>query len=125
MTSGEGPRSPGDQDAVPLSDGPPEQGHAGEGGLPRIGFIGAGRVGLALGRAFSGAGWPVTAVASRDPGRRARFQGAVSGARAYAEPAAVLDDADVVFLTVRDDAIAEVWIFEGDQYLVDQLVAES
>jgi ketosteroid isomerase-like protein len=27
--------------------------------------------------------------------------------------------------TVRDGAIAEVWIFEGDQYAVDELVARS
>ncbi len=75
---------------------------------PRIGFVGAGRVGLVLGTAISRAGWPVTAVASRDPGRRERFQGAVPGAKAYAEPAAVLDDVDVAFLTVPDDAIADV-----------------
>lgn len=76
--------------------------------LPRIGFVGAGRVGLVLGTAINRAGWPVTAVASRDPGRRERFQAAVPGARAYAEPAAVLDDVDVVFLTVPDDAITGV-----------------
>ena len=51
-------------------------------GRPRIAFIGAGRVGTALGAAFARAGWQVTAVASRDPDRRARFRELVPAARA-------------------------------------------
>lgn len=76
--------------------------------LPRLGFIGAGRVGTVLGAAFVDAGWPVTAVASRSPEHRHRFQSAVPNAKAYAEPAAVLDDVEVAFLTVPDDSIATV-----------------
>jgi predicted short-subunit dehydrogenase-like oxidoreductase (DUF2520 family) len=75
---------------------------------PRLGIIGAGHVGLVLGRAFTAAGWPVVAVASRDPERRARFQAAVPGARAYPEATPVLDDVEIAFLTVPDDAIATV-----------------
>jgi predicted short-subunit dehydrogenase-like oxidoreductase (DUF2520 family) len=45
-------------------------------------------------------------VASRDEGRRRRFQGVVPGARSFADPLAVLDEADLIFLTVPDDAIA-------------------
>jgi predicted short-subunit dehydrogenase-like oxidoreductase (DUF2520 family) len=75
---------------------------------PRIGFVGAGPVGLTLARAFSAAGWPVVAVASRDPARRAAFQAAVPGARALPEPAGVLDEAAIIFLTVPDDAIAPI-----------------
>lgn len=75
---------------------------------PRLGFVGAGRVGTALAIAFARAGWPVTAIASRDPERRRRLQAALPGAAAFAEAAAVLDDADIVFLTVPDDAIAPV-----------------
>ena len=76
--------------------------------LPRLGFIGAGRVGLALGTAFSRAGWPVTAVSSRDAARRLRFQSAVPNSKGYAEAAGVLDDVEVAFLTVPDDAVAQV-----------------
>jgi predicted short-subunit dehydrogenase-like oxidoreductase (DUF2520 family) len=76
--------------------------------LPRLGFIGAGRVGTVLGTAFVAAGWPVTAVASRNPERRHRFQSAVPNAKAYAEAAAVLDDVEVAFLTVPDDAIGSL-----------------
>ena len=32
---------------------------------------------------------------------------------------------EVIGPTVRDGAIAEVWIFEGDQYAVDELAARS
>jgi predicted short-subunit dehydrogenase-like oxidoreductase (DUF2520 family) len=77
-------------------------------GRPRIGFIGAGRVGTVLGAAFSRAGWEVTGVASRDPARRARFRELVPSARAFADASNVLDEADLIFVTVPDDAIAAV-----------------
>ena len=83
------------------------QDHGGD-GRPRLGFVGAGRVGTALGVAFARAGWDGTAVASRENRRRVRFMEAVAGARAYEEPAMVLDDADLVFVTVPDDAIVDV-----------------
>ena len=73
---------------------------------PSIGIVGAGRVGLALGRAFAAAGWPVVAVASRDAGRRDAFRSAVPDARAFVEPAGVLDEASLIFLTVPDDVVA-------------------
>ena len=75
-------------------------------GRPRIGFVGAGHVGTALAVAFGRAGWSVTAFASRDEARRRQFAALVPGARGFAEPNAVLDDADLVFLTVPDDAVA-------------------
>lgn len=77
-------------------------------GRPRLAFVGAGHVGTALAVAFARAGWPVTAVASRDEARRADFTSRVPGSRGFAEPTAVLDDADVMFLTVPDDAVAAV-----------------
>ena len=47
-------------------------------------------------------------MASRDEGRRTRFQQLVAGARAFEEPQAVLDEAELIFITVPDDAIAAV-----------------
>src|SRR5687768_13913549 len=80
--------------------------HHGDDGKPRIAFVGAGRVGTALAVAFARAGWQVTAIASRDDERRSQFVGKVPSARSFAEPTAVLDEADLIFLTVPDDAIA-------------------
>jgi predicted short-subunit dehydrogenase-like oxidoreductase (DUF2520 family) len=65
-------------------------------------------VGIPLASAFARAGWPVTAVASRDPRRRAAFRTQVPDAKGFAEPAAVLDESDLIFLTVPDDAIAPI-----------------
>src|SRR3954453_16683579 len=82
--------------------------HAGEprdDGKPRIAFGGAGHVGTVLAVAFSRAGWPVNAVASRDPDRRARFSQLVPGARGFAERSALLHDPDLVFLPQPDDPI--------------------
>ena len=68
--------------------------------------MGAGAVGTALGVALTPGGWPIAAVASRDAGRRERFRSLVPGARAFAEAHAVLDEVELVILTVPDDAIA-------------------
>ncbi len=72
---------------------------------PYLGIVGAGAVGTALGVALSRAGWPVVAVASRDPGRRERFVELVGGVRAFAEAQAVLDEVEIVILSVPDDAL--------------------
>jgi predicted short-subunit dehydrogenase-like oxidoreductase (DUF2520 family) len=75
---------------------------------PLIGIIGAGAVGTALGAALHRADWPVVAVASRDAARRERFRSLVPGARAFAEAPAILDEAELVILTVPDDAIEQL-----------------
>jgi predicted short-subunit dehydrogenase-like oxidoreductase (DUF2520 family) len=79
--------------------------HSGPADRPQIGIVGAGPVGTALGIAFSRAGWPVAAVASRDAARRERFRQLVPGVRAFAEANAVVDDVELVFLTVPDDVV--------------------
>ena len=76
-------------------------------GKPRIGIVGAGRVGTALGVAFSRAGWPVAAVATRDIERRERFLTLVPGSRALAA-SDLPDEVELLFLTVSDDAVAPV-----------------
>jgi predicted short-subunit dehydrogenase-like oxidoreductase (DUF2520 family) len=85
-------------------------GRAGEepGQRPIVGIVGAGAVGTALGVALTRAGWPVAAVASRDPARRERFRQLVEGARAFAEANALLDEVELVILAVPDDAIPSV-----------------
>jgi predicted short-subunit dehydrogenase-like oxidoreductase (DUF2520 family) len=75
---------------------------------PRIAFIGAGRVAAALARGFARAGYPVAAVASRRTGSAAAIAAAVEGCRAADSLQSAADGADIVFLTVPDDAIAPV-----------------
>lgn len=75
---------------------------------PTVGIVGAGAVGTALGVAIGRAGWPVVAVASRDPGRRERFRSLVPDAKAFMEPAAILDEVELAILAVPDDAIASI-----------------
>ena len=77
-------------------------------GHPRLGFVGAGRVGCALGVAFDRAGWPVVRVATRDQAHEAHFLELVPGARAVPTVAAIAEDVDLVFVTVPDDVIADV-----------------
>jgi predicted short-subunit dehydrogenase-like oxidoreductase (DUF2520 family) len=82
--------------------------HSEPGQPPVIGIIGAGAVGTALGVALTRAGWPVHAVASRDPERRQRFHALVDGSRMFAEGQAVVEEVELVLLTVPDDAVASV-----------------
>lgn len=77
-------------------------------GRPVIGIVGAGAVGTALGVALSRAGWQVSAVASRDPERRARFRSLVPASRAFPEAAAILDECHLAILAVPDDALSGV-----------------
>ncbi len=95
-------------DLVHPSDHTHPHAHSGPGERPVVGIVGAGPVGLALGVALSRAGWPVGAVASRDPGRRARFSAHVPSVRAFAEATALVDDVELVVLAVPDDVIGQL-----------------
>src|SRR5262245_56698651 len=75
---------------------------------PVVGIVGAGAVGTALGVALRRAGWPVKAVASRDPDRRERFTSLVEGSRAFAEATALMDEVELIIVAVPDDAVAGV-----------------
>ncbi len=95
-------------DAVHASDHEHPHHHSEPGQPPVIGIVGAGAVGTALGVALTRAGWPVHAVASRDPGRRERFHALVDGSRTYAEGQAVVEEVELIILAVPDDAVASV-----------------
>src|SRR6266705_156747 len=73
----------------------------------KLGFIGAGRAGTGLATGFASAGRDVVAVASRSIASAQALVKRVRGARACA-PQEVADRADLVFLTVPDDAIERV-----------------
>jgi predicted short-subunit dehydrogenase-like oxidoreductase (DUF2520 family) len=82
--------------------------HSEPGQPPVIGIVGAGAVGTALGLALSRAGWPIHAVASRDPGRRERFRSMVDVVRVFADPEPILDEVELIILAVPDDALARL-----------------
>lgn len=93
-------------DDVHASDHAHPHQHSAAGEPPVIGIVGAGAVGTALGVALSRAGWPIHAVASRDPGRRERFRALVDGARGFSEAQALVEEVELIILAVPDDAIA-------------------
>jgi predicted short-subunit dehydrogenase-like oxidoreductase (DUF2520 family) len=95
-------------DAVHEHDHPHPHPESAPGEPPVIGIVGAGAVGTALGVALDRAGWPIQAVASRDPKRRERFRQLVPGVRGFAEAAAMVEEVELIIVAVPDDAIARV-----------------
>jgi len=87
------------------------------GARPTTGIVGGGAVGTALGIALVRAGWPIHAVASRDPERRDRLAAAVDGARAFAEAQALIEEVELIILAIPDDALgplaASVRMYSG------------
>lgn len=73
--------------------------------LPRIAFIGAGRIARALSQALEQAGYPLSAVASRSAGSSAVLAQATGAQDFGTDIQAAADNCDVLFLTVPDDAI--------------------
>lgn len=79
---------------------------AGPAGPPTISIVGAGRVGSAIALALTEAGYKVAAAWSRSRGGRQRAH-ALLGVPVL-DPAEVAAAGQIVFLTVPDDAIAEM-----------------
>jgi predicted short-subunit dehydrogenase-like oxidoreductase (DUF2520 family) len=79
--------------------------HSEPGQRPTTGIVGGGVVGAALGVALTRAGWPVQAVASRDPERRRRVAALIDGARAFAEAQALVEEVELIIVAIPDDAI--------------------
>ena len=73
-----------------------------------IGFVGAGRIATALATAMDRAGYSIAAVASRSPESAQSLAARIAGCHAAAAPSEVVENCDLVFLTVPDDAIAPV-----------------
>jgi len=76
--------------------------------LPRIGFVGAGRVAKGLAWAMAQGGQRVVAAASRSADSAQQLAARIDGCRVYADAQDVVAGSDLVFLTVPDDAIAAV-----------------
>ncbi|AOI56859.1 Rossmann-like and DUF2520 domain-containing protein [Burkholderia diffusa] len=74
--------------------------------IPRLGFIGAGRLARCLALRFAAAGFPVVAIASRTSESATGLAARIDGCRAVDTPQQVVDAADLIFLTVPDDHLA-------------------
>ncbi|MDG2201472.1 MAG: DUF2520 domain-containing protein [Phycisphaerales bacterium] len=73
-----------------------------------IAIIGCGRVGSTLACALSDHGWSVAHLASSSRASADRLAGLITGSTAHATPQEAADAADLVLLTVPDDAISAV-----------------
>ena len=74
----------------------------------RIGFIGAGRVGMGLAWGLARKGWRVEGIASRSETPARKLAAAIPDCRVHGDAQALADAADLVMLAVPDDAIATV-----------------
>ncbi len=86
-----------------------------------IGIIGAGRLGASLAVALEAAGYPVAAVASRDPDSAAALVAQLHGGGEALPAKAVAASCDLVFLTVPDgeiESLAAALPWRGGQAVV-------
>lgn len=74
---------------------------------PKVGIVGAGRVGGAIGLLLREKGYPLCGVKNSNPASTARAA-ALLGTKAFATAGELAREAEVLFLTVRDEAIAPV-----------------
>ncbi len=74
----------------------------------KLGFIGAGTVGTALAARLVGRGYPVVAVSSLSRASAQRLAEAASGCQVFDSNQAAADNAELIFITTPDDAIASV-----------------
>lgn len=72
----------------------------------KVGFIGAGIVGSALAQLLSSKGYHIVAVSSRSINSAENLAKAIAGCRVFATSQAVADAAELIFITIPDDAIA-------------------
>ena len=73
--------------------------------MPRLGFVGAGRLARCLAAVWSRAGYPVTAISSRSAASAHEFAAGFPECLVAEDASAVAQHADIIFLTVPDDAI--------------------
>lgn len=76
--------------------------------IDRIGFLGAGRVARTLAQAWAEAGQRIIGVASRQPASAESLAARIEGCVAFESAQQLADHADLVFVTVADDAIEPV-----------------
>ncbi|MDR0817225.1 MAG: DUF2520 domain-containing protein [Clostridiales Family XIII bacterium] len=74
----------------------------------RVGFIGAGKVGFSLGKYIAKSGGTVCGYYSRSSASadEAAF---FTGSTSFTSPGQLLPEADIVFVTVPDDVLPDVW----------------
>ena len=76
--------------------------------LIRIGFIGAGRVGNSLGKYFCNKGITVSGYYSHTSSS-AQDAASFTNTRKYDDAESLINDCNIIFLTVPDRAVKEVW----------------
>ena len=74
----------------------------------QIGFIGAGKVGVSLGKYFKEKGLQVGGFYSRSP-ESAAWAATFTNTIHYKSLEEIISSCDMIFFTVPDDAIASVW----------------
>ncbi len=76
--------------------------------LPKLGFIGAGKVATSLACALHGKGYPVVAIASRSFSSAQKLAVYIPCCQPYPDKQQVVERSDIIFITTPDDVIAQV-----------------
>ena len=90
----------------------------------KIGFIGAGKVGFALGKYLSQHGQVLSGYLSKNPNvaiEAAEF----TNSKSYTDMAVFLMETDIVFITTSDDQIKNVWRIIKNYDISDKLIIHT
>lgn len=87
----------------------------------RIGFIGAGRVGVSLGKYFTEKGRKIGGYYSLSP-KSAKWAAEFTKSTYYESLQQIISDCDMILFTVPDDAISSVWE-EAKPYISGKIIA--
>jgi predicted short-subunit dehydrogenase-like oxidoreductase (DUF2520 family) len=75
---------------------------------PRIGIIGTGKVGCTLARLWNQAGYAITTVYNRTPEKAENLVHYIPAAQVVESPTVVVELADIILLSVSDDALPQM-----------------
>jgi predicted short-subunit dehydrogenase-like oxidoreductase (DUF2520 family) len=79
-----------------------------KGGIPTVGFIGAGTTGTALAVRLAQRGYPVVGVSSRSLSSAEKLAARIAGCKVYSGAQQLADVIELVFITTPDDIISKV-----------------
>ena len=90
----------------------------------KVGFIGAGKVGMTLGAYFKSKGFQVIGYASKSE-QSAQTAAKITSSQVFSNIGTLVDMCDMIFITTPDDQIGKVWEILKEYKLNDKIICHT